>query len=83
MARKELIVRCLTEADEYKCQLSEETQGIAEEELRETESARSQALTAIRNWMQQNPKFKAVRMGKILNTFKHGFQTQPTRLVVM
>lgn len=73
MARKELIVRCLTEADEYICQLSEETQGIAEEELRETESARSQALTAIRNWMQQNPKFKAVRMGKILNTCKHGF----------
>ncbi|XP_026317843.1 alpha-tocopherol transfer protein-like [Hyposmocoma kahamanoa] len=62
MARKELMVRCLTEADDYKCPLSEETQGIAEEELRETKSARSQALSAIRNWMQQNPKFKAVRM---------------------
>lgn len=69
MSRKELLVRYLTEAEEYKCPLSEETQVIAEEELRETESARSQALTSIRSWIQQNPKFKAVRMGKILNTF--------------
>lgn len=81
MSRKELIVRCLTEADEYKCTLSEETQSIAEEELRETESARSQAITALRSWVEQNPKFKAVRMGKILNTFGQRFY--PSRPAIM
>ncbi|XP_041987482.1 alpha-tocopherol transfer protein-like [Aricia agestis] len=54
--------RHLTEADEYKCPLSAETAAIAEEELRETENARSQALEALRIWLEQSPKFMAVRM---------------------
>ncbi|XP_034839239.1 alpha-tocopherol transfer protein-like isoform X2 [Maniola hyperantus] len=61
MSRR-LTKRFLTPADEYKCPLSEETQAIAEAELRETESSRCQALDALRNWMEQNPKFLAVRM---------------------
>lgn len=64
MSRNELTVRCLTEEDEYKCPLSDETQAIAEEELRETENARSQALTSLRSWIKQNPKLMAIRMGK-------------------
>ncbi|XP_004933182.1 alpha-tocopherol transfer protein-like isoform X2 [Bombyx mandarina] len=59
---KRLQKRYLTEADEYKCPLSEETQTIASEELRETESARTQALQALRSWMEQNPKLLAVRL---------------------
>ncbi|KAI5646988.1 CRAL/TRIO domain-containing protein [Phthorimaea operculella] len=55
-------VRHLTEADEYQCPLPPETQLIAEEELRETENSRSQALAAVRSWLEQNPKFMAVRM---------------------
>lgn len=63
MSRR-LSKRYLTPAEKYKCPLSPETQAIAEEELRETENSRSQALEALRNWMEQNPKFSAVRMGK-------------------
>lgn len=62
MSRR-LTKRHLTPADEYQCTLSEETQAIAEEQLRETDNARSQALEALRNWMEQHPKFLAVRMG--------------------
>ncbi|XP_072931320.1 alpha-tocopherol transfer protein-like [Epargyreus clarus] len=59
---KRLVKRFLTPADEYQCFLSAETQTIAEVELRETENSRSQALEALRNWLEQNPKFLAVRM---------------------
>ncbi|CAH0703717.1 unnamed protein product [Spodoptera exigua] len=54
--------RFLTEADEYQCPLSADTQKVAEDELRETENSRSQALAALRSWMEQNPKFMAIRM---------------------
>lgn len=63
MSRKQKL-RHLTEADDYKCPLSAETRAIAEEQLRETDNSRSQALAAVRSWMEQNPKFSAVRMGK-------------------
>ncbi|XP_049885346.1 alpha-tocopherol transfer protein-like [Pectinophora gossypiella] len=61
MSRK-LSVRHLTEADEYKCPLSAQTQAIAEEQLRETDNSRSQALASVRSWLEQNPKFMAIRM---------------------
>ncbi|KAG7313391.1 hypothetical protein JYU34_000509 [Plutella xylostella] len=54
--------RHLTPADEYQCPLSEESQKIALDELRETSNARTQALAALRSWMEQNPKFTAMRM---------------------
>lgn len=63
MSRR-LTKRYLTPADEYQCPLSAETQTLATNELRETHNSRSQALTALRSWMEQNPKFMAVRMGK-------------------
>ncbi|KAI8430568.1 hypothetical protein MSG28_000790 [Choristoneura fumiferana] len=56
MSRR-LTKRYLLPADDYVCQLSEETQAIAAEQLRETESSRSQALASLRSWIEQNPKF--------------------------
>ncbi|KAM3968841.1 LOW QUALITY PROTEIN: alpha-tocopherol transfer protein-like [Aphomia sociella] len=53
--------RYLTRADEYQC-LSAETQAMAREQLRETDNSRSQALNSLRSWMEQNPKFMAVRL---------------------
>ncbi|XP_068619992.1 alpha-tocopherol transfer protein-like [Battus philenor] len=61
MSRR-LTKRYLTLSDKYECQLSEETKAVAAEELRETENSRSQSLDALRQWMEQNPKFIAVRM---------------------
>ncbi|XP_052752424.1 alpha-tocopherol transfer protein-like [Galleria mellonella] len=61
MSRR-LTKRYVTQADEYKCSLSAETQAIAQEQLRETENSRSQALAALRNWLEQNPKFMAIRL---------------------
>lgn len=63
MSRR-LSKRYLTPAEDYQCPLPAETQKIAEDELRETENARTQALDALRSWMEQSPKFMAVRMGK-------------------
>lgn len=62
MSRR-LTKRYLTPSDKYECSLSTETQAIAEEQLRETENSRSQALEALRNWLEQSPKFLAIRMG--------------------
>lgn len=64
MSRR-LTKRYLLPADDYVCQLSEETQAIAAEQLRETESSRSQALASLRNWIEQNPKFMVIRMGTL------------------
>ncbi|CAG9782362.1 unnamed protein product [Diatraea saccharalis] len=61
MSRR-LAKRYLTESDGDGNPLPADTQAIAEEELRETKNARTQALTALRNWMEQNPKFMAVRI---------------------
>lgn len=73
MSRR-LSKRYLTPAEQYRCPLSPETQAIAEEELRETENSRSQALEALRCWMEQNPKFSAVRMGKTCSNTEINFQ---------
>ncbi|CAK1588061.1 unnamed protein product [Parnassius mnemosyne] len=59
---KRLTKRYLTPSDKYECPLSVETQAVAEEELRETENSRSQALDSLRKWMEQNPKLMAVRL---------------------
>lgn len=53
----------ITEPDEYICKLSEETQLIAKEELREDEYTRQSALASMREWIKQNPKIKNIRMG--------------------
>ncbi|BES98611.1 CRAL_TRIO_N [Nesidiocoris tenuis] len=42
----------------YNGQISEETRKIAKDELREDESSRSQALVALRDWVEKNPKIK-------------------------
>lgn len=55
----------ISEADDYICSLSEETQVIAKEELREDEFTRQSALASMREWISQNPKIKNIRMGII------------------
>lgn len=62
---KRLTKRYLTSSDRYECPLSSDTQAVALEELRETVNARSQALDALRKWLEQNPKFMAIRMGML------------------
>lgn len=59
----------ITEPDNYVCPLSEETQLIAKEELREDEFTRQSAITSMREWIIQNPKIKNCRMGKFLFYF--------------
>lgn len=54
----------VTEADEYVCTLSKETQEIAELELREDPKERNQALESLRQWIIENPKILNCRLGK-------------------
>lgn len=53
----------ITQPDDYVCTLSEETQMIAKDELREDEYTRQSALASMREWIMQNPKICNVRMG--------------------
>lgn len=46
----------------YICTLSNETIKVAEEELRETEHTRNNALEAIREWAEQNPRIVKIRL---------------------
>ncbi|KAL3275903.1 hypothetical protein HHI36_020638 [Cryptolaemus montrouzieri] len=52
----------VTEENDYICTLSEETQRIAKEELREVEHSRKTALASMREWIKQNPKIKNCRL---------------------
>ncbi|KAJ8969733.1 hypothetical protein NQ317_006394 [Molorchus minor] len=54
--------RWVTPPDEYVCTLSEETQEIAKNELREDDNARKTALASMREWIRQNPRIKSCRM---------------------
>ncbi|KAG7211217.1 hypothetical protein KM043_010533 [Ampulex compressa] len=60
----------VTEEDAYECPLSEETQKIAKEELREDKNTRDQALEQIRNWIKMNPRIQNCRLdGQFLLRF--------------
>ncbi|KAJ8682093.1 hypothetical protein QAD02_017885 [Eretmocerus hayati] len=52
----------VTEEDKYECPLSEDTQKMAKEELREDKNTRDQALDQIRSWIKQNPRIENSRM---------------------
>lgn len=52
----------LTAPDEYVCELPEETQKIAKEELREDPVIRAQALVSVREWVLQNPRISNCRL---------------------
>lgn len=56
-------VEYVTEEDAYECPLSEETQKMAKEELREDKNTRDQALEQIRSWLKLNPRIENSRMG--------------------
>lgn len=57
-------VEWVTEPDVYECKLSEDTQKMAKEELREDKSTRDQAIEQLRNWIKLNPRIKSTRSGK-------------------
>lgn len=57
----------VTEADDYVCPLSAETQKVAKEELREDEQSRQTALECMRDWIRQNPKIKNCRLGNFFD----------------
>jgi hypothetical protein len=54
--------KSVTPVDDYVCRLPLETQKMAEDELRESETTRKQAIDALREWAQQNPRIKALRL---------------------
>ncbi|XP_034947611.1 clavesin-2-like [Chelonus insularis] len=55
-------IEWITEADDYQCPLSEETQKLAKEELREDKNTRDQALEQMRNWIKLNPRIENSRL---------------------
>ncbi|XP_014225739.1 alpha-tocopherol transfer protein-like [Trichogramma pretiosum] len=52
----------VTPEDDYDCQLSEETQKMAKDELREDKNTRDQALEQLRSWLKLNPRVENSRM---------------------
>ncbi|KAL6442245.1 hypothetical protein ACFW04_002485 [Cataglyphis niger] len=63
-------VEWVVDEDEYVCTLSEETQKIAKEELREDKNTRDQALEQMRNWIKMNPRIQNCRLG-VFNPHKY------------
>lgn len=57
-------VEWVVDEDDYECTLSEETQKIAKDELREDKNTRDQALEQMRNWIKMNPRIQNCRLGK-------------------
>lgn len=55
-------VKSITPVDDYKCILSDELKKIAEEELRETDAIRENALRAIREWALKNERIATLRL---------------------
>ncbi|CRL06985.1 CLUMA_CG019986, isoform B [Clunio marinus] len=51
-----------TPVDEYKCQLSEELENMAKDELRETEETRKHGIEALREWALKNPRIIKTRL---------------------
>lgn len=56
--------KALTPADDYSFNLPDDLKREAENELRETDSARKYALNELREWIETNPRMILVRMGK-------------------
>nr|CAD7398712.1 unnamed protein product [Timema poppensis] len=52
----------LREEDVYECTLSEDTQRLAKEELREDAYTRDQALQQMRDWVRKNPRILNCRL---------------------
>lgn len=57
-------IEWLTQADDYVCKISQETQDIAKDELREDKNTRDQALDQVRHWIKMNPRIENCRLGK-------------------
>ncbi|XP_043286662.1 alpha-tocopherol transfer protein-like [Venturia canescens] len=55
-------VEWVTQPDVYECPLSEDTQKLAKEELREDKSTRDQAIEQLRSWIKLNPRIKNSRL---------------------
>lgn len=54
--------KSLTPVDTYVFNLSKELQALAEDELRESESTRTQAIKSLRDWIESNPRIELTRM---------------------
>lgn len=54
--------KSLTPVDKYVFNLSKELHKLAEEELRESKSIRSQAIKSLREWIESNPRIELTRM---------------------
>lgn len=54
--------KSITPVDEYKCTLSDGEKKIAEDELRETDVIRENALRAIREWAIKNDRIATLRL---------------------
>lgn len=56
--------KSITKIDDYQFIMSDELRRMAEVELRETTQSRENAIRAIREWIQKNPRIELTRMGK-------------------
>jgi hypothetical protein len=54
--------KSITPVDDYKFTLSDELRKLAEEELRETDEIRENAIRAIREWATKNPRICTLRL---------------------
>lgn len=56
----------VTVADAYVFELGDALKELAEKELRETAATRDFALTALREWIEANPRIASARLGECI-----------------
>lgn len=56
--------KSITKIDDYKFTLPDDLRRMAEKELRETKNTRENALRALREYIQKNPRIVLTRLGK-------------------
>ena len=56
------MVKSITPVDDYKCTLPDELKKLAENDLRETDEIRDNALRAIREWAIKNERIATLRL---------------------
>jgi lysyl-tRNA synthetase class II len=55
-----------SEYDEYEFTLGQELEQLVNDDLRETKATRDNAIKALREWIESNPRLEKVRTGKIV-----------------
>lgn len=66
----------------YNCPLSEETQRVAKEQLREDNDSRDHALQQMQEWVKRNPRIERCRTGTPLRIIMYEIKNRQNQFML-